>query len=279
MSPPHGPRRWLARRHSIAMEATVVATFYAAYEAARGVVAGTREPALHRAHEIAALERKLHLFEEPSVQRLAGHLPGLVGLLDVAYLTLHLTVTLVLLIWLYNRHPRVFPVVRTTLIIASALSLIGFLIFPTAPPRMAGVGLTDTVSNGAVDLNHGLVSSLYNPYAAFPSMHAGYAFIVGIATAGFARTWRLRIAGVVYPFFVVFVIVATANHFLLDVAAGILVAAAGGTAAWLVNRPGCEAEIVGIGRRHALAADRATRRAAWARPLISDCERGLRRIR
>jgi len=240
------PTRWLAQRHSPATEATLVAGFYAMYEAARGLLVGTRQAALHRAHEIANLERKLHVFQEPRVQRLAEHLPGLVGAVDVAYLTLHLTVALAVLIWLYAFHPVAFPAVRTTLIAASALSLAGFVVFPTAPPRMAGLGLTDTVSHGAVDLNHGLISSLYNPYAAVPSMHAGYALIVGIAIVCCARAWLVRTAGALYPIFVLFVIVATGNHFFFDAAAGILVATAGGVVAWSLARAEPEVDVVPI---------------------------------
>jgi hypothetical protein len=63
--------------------------------------------------------------------------------------------------------------VRTALLLASGLALVGFLAFPTAPPRLAALGIADTISGGDVDLNHGLVSSLYNPFAAVPSMHVG----------------------------------------------------------------------------------------------------------
>jgi PAP2 superfamily len=217
-------RSWLSEKHSLHSEAALIVAFYATYEAARGLVAGAREPAVHRAHEIVALERKLHVFAEPHVQRLARGVPGLPGTLSVAYLTLHLTVTLALLLWLYLRRPTAFATVRTTLIIASALSLIGFLAFPTAPPRMAGTALSDTVSRGAIDLNHGLISSLYNPYAAVPSMHAGYALIVGAALIRYGSGSVVRVSGALYPPFVLLVIVATGNHFFFDAATGALVA-------------------------------------------------------
>jgi hypothetical protein len=121
------------------------------------------------------------------VQRGAHALPGLTGLLGVAYLTLHLAVTAAVLIWLHQRRPAAFPFVRTTLLLASGLALIGFLLYPTAPPRLAGIGIADTASNGTVDLNKGLVSSLYNPYAAVPSMHIGYALIVAASLLRHAR--------------------------------------------------------------------------------------------
>jgi hypothetical protein len=109
------------------------------------------------------------------VQRPAHALPALTGLLGVAHLSLHLAVTAGTLLWLHQSRPSVFPFVRTTLLLASGLALVGLLVYPTTPPRLAGLGIVDTVSSGRVDLNHGLVSSLYNPDAAVPSMHIGYA--------------------------------------------------------------------------------------------------------
>jgi hypothetical protein len=97
--------------------------------------------------------------------------PSRADLLNGSYLTLHLAVTVAVLLWLHRRRPEAFPLVRTTLVIASGLALGGYLVYPTAPPRTAGIGIADTVSSGHVDLNTGLVSSLYNPYAAVPSMH------------------------------------------------------------------------------------------------------------
>jgi hypothetical protein len=148
----------------------------------------------------------------------------LLGALGIAYLTLHLAVTSALLLWLHRRRPAAFPAIRTTLIVASSLSLIGFLAFPTAPPRMINAGLTDTVSSGSIDLNRGLVSTLYNPYAAIPSMHVGYAVVVGAALVRYGQSTLTRAAGFAYPPFVLLVIIATGNHFFVDAAAGTLVA-------------------------------------------------------
>lgn len=218
---------WLADRHPPRVEAALILGFYALYEASRGVVAGGRDAAVDHARTVASLERTLHAFGEPRIQALVGDVPGTLRVLGLAYLTLHLATTGALLLWLYRCRPSIFPRVRTALILASSLSLIGFVTFPTAPPRLAGLGLTDTVSGRAVDLNHGLVSALYNPYAAVPSMHAGYAFVVGAVLFRHAKSRPIRTAGVLYLPFVLLVIVATGNHFILDAVIGILVAAAG----------------------------------------------------
>jgi cytochrome bd-type quinol oxidase subunit 2 len=156
-------RRWLATRHPLRSEAAAVLVLYGLYELARGLVVGDAHNADRHARRVVALEQWLHVFVEANVQHAARALPGLTSLLGTAYLTLHLAVTAGLLLWLHQRRPDVFPFVRTTLLLASGLSLIGFLVYPTAPPRLAGIGIVDTVSDGHVDLNKGLVSSLYNP--------------------------------------------------------------------------------------------------------------------
>jgi hypothetical protein len=232
------PGCWLSVRHSLRTEAAGALTLYGLYELARGlVVADTAEADAH-AHRVVALERSLHLFVEANVQRAVQTLPGLTSLFGAAYLTLHLAVTAGVLLWLHRRRPDGFPFVRTALLLASGLALVGFLVYPTAPPRLAGVGILDTVSGRHVDLNRGLVSALYNPYAAVPSMHIGYALLVAVALLRHGRGLLLRAIGALYPPFVLLVIVATGNHFFLDAAAGALVAGlAAALAALLTLRP------------------------------------------
>ena len=217
-------RKWVSVRHFLRGEAATVLVMYGLYELARGLVVGDTAEAHRHGLQLVALERSLHLFREANVQHAAHALPGLTSLLGTAYLTLHLAVTAGVLLWLHQRRPTAFPVVRTTLLLASGLALVGFLLYPTAPPRLAGIGIADTVSNGHVDLNHGLVSSLYNPYAAVPSMHIGYALIVAASLLRHARHPLVRTLGALYPLFVLLVVVATGNHFFFDAAAGALVA-------------------------------------------------------
>ena len=139
---------------------------------------------------------------------------------------------------LHQRRPAAFPLVRTALLVASGLALVGYLAFPTAPPRLAGIGVVDTVSHAHVDLNTGLVSSLYNPYAAVPSMHIGYALIVAGSVFWYSRRALVRALAPLYPPFVLLVVVATGNHFILDAAAGALVAGLAVAAAALLTTSG-----------------------------------------
>jgi cytochrome bd-type quinol oxidase subunit 2 len=229
-------RDWLSTGHSLPIELALIFGLYAAYEATRGLVAGDERVALRHARDVISLERSLHIFVEGPIQHAALAVPGLIGTLGFAYLTLHLSLTGGLLLWLHRRRPAAYPLVRTTLLLASALAVIGYLVFPTAPPRLSDVGILDAVSGRQVDLNTGLVSSLYNPYAAVPSMHVGYALIVGTSIARHAPHLITRLAGLAYPPLVLLVIVATGNHFLVDAAAGAAVAGVALLAARLLVR-------------------------------------------
>jgi hypothetical protein len=228
--------RWFGVRHSLRVEALAVLAFYAAYELGRAFAAGDRAIAVKHAHAISSTERSLHVFAEPRVQDVVRHVPGVMPVLAAAYLSLHLLVTSGLLLWLHQRRPEYFARVRTILVVSSFTALGGFLAFPTAPPRVAEIGVADMVSGAHVDLNKGLVSALYNPYAAIPSLHVGYAAVVGVTLAAIARTKWVRALGALYPGFVTLTVVATGNHFFFDAAAGVVVVWIGYLATQLITR-------------------------------------------
>jgi hypothetical protein len=209
---------------------------YGLSELARGLAVGNTAEADRHAHQLVALERSLHLFAEASVQHGVDALPGVSGLLDIAYVTLHLVLTAGVLLWLHQRRPTAFAFARTTLLLASGVALVGYLLYPTAPPRLAAVGIADSVSNGRIDLNHGLVGSLYNPYAAVPSMHIGYALVAGASLMRHGRHRIVRVLGALYPLSVLITIVATGNHFFFDAAAGAVVVALAAAGAAVVTR-------------------------------------------
>jgi hypothetical protein len=204
----------------------LIAVLYLASELSRGLATGGLERAEGNTASVVALERRLHVFHEAGVQGLVRHVAGLPTLLGYAYLTLHLAVTALVLVWVYRSHPSAYRPLRNTLALANAIAMLGYWLFPAAPPRLAGIGIGDTVSGAtAVNLSSRLVSSLYNPYAAVPSMHAGFALIVGITVVRLARRPVVRVAGALYPFFVLLVIVGTGNHFVFDATAGAAVVA------------------------------------------------------
>ncbi len=208
-----------------AVEALAVVALYLVSELSRGLAGGGEDAAERHAADVVSAERHLHVFVESTVQSAARHVAGLPTLLGYAYLSLHLVGTAAVLVWVYRRHRPAYARLRNTLVLANGLAVTGYALFPTAPPRLAGVGIADTVSGAtSVNLSSRFVSSFYNPYAAVPSMHVGFSLLVGFTVWRLARRPVARAAGLAYPAFVLFVIVATGNHFFLDAAAGAAVA-------------------------------------------------------
>jgi hypothetical protein len=149
-------------------------------------------------------------------------------LLGVAYMTLHLGATAAMLAWVHRAHRDAFALVRTTLVTTTAISLAIYVVYPAAPPRLSGLGFSDTVTQQAhVNLSSDALGSLYNPFAAVPSLHFGYSLLVGIVVCALARRPWVRVVGAAYPLFMLFTIVATGNHFFFDAAAGGVVTVVG----------------------------------------------------
>ena len=220
-------RRILARRDGVAQLAVVLGAV-GAYEAARLAMEPNWAQAFANADRIVSVEQVLGLAWEQSLQRAFLALPDLVAALNLFYFVGHFLFTGIFFVWLYRRSRDGFRGYRDGFLAATALAVVIHWLFPTAPPRLAGVGLEDTllVLSG-IDIGSPTSSALSNPVAAVPSLHAAYALGVGIGMIRFARSHVARLGGVLYPPLVVLTIVVTGNHFLLDAVAGMLVLAAG----------------------------------------------------
>jgi len=252
-------RRVLARAGSLRAEALGVAVVYGIYETSRGLLAGNASTAIHHATDIAGLERSFHVFIEPDLQRAVHAVPGMLGVFGALYLTLHLALTGGYLLWLYRHRPAAYARVRTTLLLATLASLVVFTLYPTAPPRIADLGIADTISGAHFDLNHGFVSTFYNPFAAVPSLHFGYALVVGASLVREARAPIARLAGLGYPALVLLIILATGNHFLFAAVAGALVVGAAALGAAVLIRG---VRTSGVVRAHANTVSSPTHRTA-----------------
>jgi hypothetical protein len=231
-------REVLAKRDGVAQLAVVLGAF-TAYEAARHAMEPNWAQAFANARRILSAEQVLGLAWEQSLQRAFLALPDLVTALNLFYFVGHFLFTGVFFVWLYRRSRNGFRSFRDGFLIATAISVLVHWVFPTAPPRLAGVGLEDTllVFSG-IDIGSPTSAAYSNPVAAVPSLHAAYALGVGIGLIRYARAPLLRFAGFVYPPLVVLTIVVTGNHFLLDAVAGIAVLGAGFLlAGWWRRRP------------------------------------------
>ena len=222
----------LLRTRSGLAEIAGITALYATYEGVRGFGSATLATAREHTAAVVSLERGIGIFVEHGVQSFVSSLPVLPMLLGLAYMTLHLGATAAALVWVHRSHRDAFAPVRTTLVTTTGLALAIYVLYPAAPPRLAGLGFDDTVTQQAhVNLSSDALGSLYNPFAAVPSLHFGYAVLVGVVVWKLAqRTW-VRVLGAAYPPFMLFTIVATGNHFFFDAAAGGLVLGIGFLAA------------------------------------------------
>ena len=140
--------------------------------------------------------------------------------------------------WLYLRRNHFYYFVRNIVFSAMALALIGYVLFPTAPPRMlTDLGFIDTLEKTAdVNFNTGAVSLLSNPFAAVPSVHTCFSLIIGASCFFLVRRPAIRLIWLLYPCLIVFSIVATGNHFWLDAILGACLAGVALGVAWTIER-------------------------------------------
>ncbi len=218
---PHG---WV----DVLRQVVLFGGIYLGYNLVRGLVEGKASAAFQHARDLIQIERTLHVFVEPSVQAWASGSHALMDVSSWLYVNAQTSVTLAALIYLYLRHNGSFYFVRNMLVIAMAIALVGYAVFPTAPPRfLPEWGFIDSVSDlTGMHVNHASASmtALFNPYAAVPSMHVAFALIIGWPLASLSRTRAASVLWRLYPLLIAFVIVATANHFVLDALLGALTA-------------------------------------------------------
>jgi membrane-associated phospholipid phosphatase len=233
------PQGWLDAMRQLALFGAA----YLAYSLVRGLVEGRSSAAFQHAREVIQVERTLHIFIEPKVQGWVSGSRVTMDVLSWIYLNAQTSVTIAALVYLYMRRNRSFYFVRNMLVIAMAIALVGYAVFPTAPPRfLPEWGFVDTVADFTgfhIESAHGgggASSDLTNIYAAIPSMHVAFALLIAWPLARLVR-WRLAKAlWVLYPLLVAFVIVATANHFIADAILGSLTAAAAAYGAYWLAR-------------------------------------------
>jgi hypothetical protein len=220
-------RSLLARRHGT-IQVVVVVAGVEVYELLRHLMAPNWEVAEAHARDVVSWERFAHIEWETWLQQTFLREPGLVRAMNVFYFVGHFVLTGVFFFWLYHRSRDGFRRFRNGFLAATFIALVIHWRFPTAPPRLAGIGLEDTLRQlSNIDIGSPTSSSFSNPVAAVPSLHAGWAVGVGVGLILYARPLVWRAIGVLYPLAVVLTIVVTGNHFVFDAIAGIAVMALG----------------------------------------------------
>ena len=201
--------------------------FLAAYQVARGVADRNAAAAFENGLKVIDLESRANALFELSLQGLVDSSRLLAVVTSWTYWLSQFTVLGLALLWVYLRRNDVFPRFRNLIMLANVIGLAGYVLLPTAPPRMfPDVGFVDTLSRFA-SLNHGsgLVQLASNPYAAMPSLHSADALLVGLIMSALVTRWWAKALWLAWAPWVWFSVMATGNHFWLDIAAGVLVAA------------------------------------------------------
>jgi PAP2 superfamily len=230
------PRGWLDAFRQVSLFGAA----YLAYRLVRGLVEGDANAAFAHARDLISLERTLHLFVEPSIQAWASGSHLVMVIASWLYVNAQTSVTIAALLYLYLFRNRSFYFVRNMFMIAMAIALVGYTVFPTAPPRfLPEWGFIDSVSDfTGVHVSHasGSMSALLNMYAAVPSMHVAFALMISWPLSRLARRRIVRVLWMLYPLLMTFVIVVTANHFIFDALLGALTAVASAYgASWLAR--------------------------------------------
>ena len=200
---------------------------YLLYSAARFVTIGDLGVAQANADWIMDLQHDLGVGVEASVQQaLTG--TWALWVLNHLYLAAQLVVLPGSLIFLYRRRHPMYERLRNTILATWVLSIPIYAAFPVAPPRLADSGLVDTItSQTGVALDSSLTTSFYNELAAVPSLHVGFAVVIGIALAAAVRNTWLKAAWLLWGPAIALAVVATGNHYVFDIAAGVVAAGLG----------------------------------------------------
>ncbi|HEY3199948.1 MAG TPA: phosphatase PAP2 family protein [Actinomycetes bacterium] len=223
-------RAWVAsipwersRRPNVVFELVLILTGYWLYSLVRNGVPVKVAEATTRAQQLYDFERMIGIAVEKPINHAVDKVSWLAVGANYYYSTMHFIVTIAVLVWMWFSYPGRYRPLRRVLYATNMVALLGFWLLPLAPPRfLSGEGFIDTV------VKHGTwgtwasadVASYSNQYAAMPSMHCAWSLWCGLIIATLAKRHWVKALGIAYPVATGFVVVATGNHFVLDIVGG-----------------------------------------------------------
>jgi hypothetical protein len=224
-----------------AFEITVLVVAFLLYFLVRGSVVDRVQEAQQHALDIISLEKRLGIFWELELQGLILGRDVLVQFFNGIYFWLDFPVIALVGFWLYFWHRHRYTVARDAVLASGAISLIVYHLYPVMPPRLMPeswgfLGTVEEYSNFSYQAQS--MQAFVNPYAAVPSLHYGWAVIVGAAVFWTSRNWLIKALGFLLPWAQMAAIVLTANHFIVDAFAGLAVGVVGVGIAIVLQRWG-----------------------------------------
>lgn len=197
------------------------------YETARGIAEGQHGPAFAHGQAIIDLERNTHTFFEPAMQEFFLQANWLMDFANQVYMNSQFAVVLGFFFWVYFFRNDAYYFIRNMFMVSMGLAVVGYTLYPTAPPRLyPQYGFVDTINSySSVNHDSALVKLFINPYAAVPSMHCAFAAMIGLSGARLARHRVTRAFWIAWPLLVAWVVIVTGNHYWADIVLGWMVAA------------------------------------------------------
>jgi len=209
---------------------------YLVYSQVRGLAGQRVSDAFINAYNLIDIERDLGIFKELTLQQWVLASDFLVDLFNLVYFYGFFPLVLPTAAFLFLRRPEVYRLARNAFLISGGIAVSFFLTLPTAPPRLVGMGFIDTLNQSFTPTYSSIPG--VNHYAALPSMHVGWTFLLAVALFLAFKDWRFRPAFFVIPVAMFSATVATGNHYFLDGILGLVVAIAALRIALLLqNRP------------------------------------------
>ena len=220
------PRGW----RDLGLQIVIWIGFYLSYQAVRSLADQNEAKALLNGFRVIDIEQRVSgRLVEQTTQQIVDSSHLFLTAAAWTYWNSEFTVIGLSLLWVYMRRHEWFSRFRNTILAANTIGLVGYALVPTAPPWMfPSYGFVDGVNHQS-----DVVGAFANPFAAMPSLHAADALIVGVFLFRASRHWWSKAIWALWPAWVWFCVMATANHFWLDVLAGIAVGLVG---LWLVSR-------------------------------------------
>jgi membrane-associated phospholipid phosphatase len=240
------------------------------YFGIRNLTVGNEDTAFANAERLISLEEGIGIRWEDPLQDATVSRDALVTLANWVYIFGHWPVILGVATALYLARRRHYYLLRNAMFASGLIGFLFFALFPVAPPRLLELGLVDTVTERSDAYRALQPPGLTNQYAAFPSLHAGWNLLVGIVLVLAVTALAVRLVAVALPLAMAVAVIVTANHFVIDVVAGVVVVLIGLAIAIFIQRrqDASTLRADGVsGDRGGHPSDRAVRRSAPRREL------------
>lgn len=225
------------------LEVGLVAVAFSLYFAVRSAVVGETDIAYRNAIDIIDLERSLGVFWEDDMNHWVSQRIVWAQLANATYFWLLFPLLIAFALWVYYFRRTKYTFIRDTFLASGAIGLVIFWLFPVAPPRELPT-LAAQFDPGAPEYTTGFVDTVkihmryahdsqstglwVNSYAAMPCLHVGWNLLMGVGMV--IAVWRERWMWLAVPVAVALpvsqslTVMVTANHYLLDILAGVAVA-------------------------------------------------------